>query len=109
MDTSMKSKISLISILILFLLLSCKGSSDGKQHYTYTDGEYLAEISYYNPKTRTQSEYTLNIEIEDDKLVKIYWSNGGWLDDSHFIPSDISTGKAEFRSDRNYRYEISLI
>lgn len=106
----MKSKISLISIFMLFLLLSCKGNSNNNsQHYTYADGEYTAEISYYNPKTRTQSEYTLNIEIEDDKLVKIYWSNGGWLDDSHFTPPDISTGEAFFKSDKGYQYRVRVV
>lgn len=95
---------------MLFLLLSCKGNSNNNsQHYTYADGEYTAEISYYNPKTRTQSEYTLNVEIEDDKLVKIYWSNGGWLDDSHFTPPDISTGEAFFKSDKGYQYRVRVV
>ncbi|PXV66812.1 hypothetical protein CLV62_10472 [Dysgonomonas alginatilytica] len=102
----MKSKLSLIPIFVLFLLLSCKGNSN---RYVYSDGEYNAEINYYNPKTGSKSTYTLKIEIEDDKLVKIYWSNGGWLDNSHFTPPDISKGIARFTSDKGYRYLVTIL
>ena len=102
----MKFKISLIPIFILFLFLSCKGNSN---KYVYSDGEYNAEINYYNPKTGSKSTYILKVEIEDNKLVKIYWSNGGWLDDSHFIPPDISSGVARFTSDREYRYNVKIL
>ncbi len=102
----MKFRISLIPIFVLFLFLSCKGNSN---KYVYSDGEYNAEIEYYNPKTGTKSSYTLKIEIEDDKLVKIYWTNGGWLDDSYFIPPDISSGEARFISDRGYRHNAKIV
>lgn len=102
----MKSKLSLIPIFILFLFLSCKGNSN---NYTYSDGDYNAEIEYYNPKTSKSSIYTLKVEIEDDKLVKIYWSNGGWLDNSHFTPPNISSGVARFTSDRGYRYNTKIV
>ncbi len=106
----MKPKIPLITILLLFLLLSCNGNNNNNsQHYTYADGEYVAEISYYNPKTGTKSTYTLKVEIEDDKLVKIYWSNGGWLDNSHFTPPDISSSIAKFTSDRGYKYNVRVL
>lgn len=93
-------------MFVLFLLLSCRGNSN---KYVYSDGDYNAEINYYNPKTGSKSAYTLKVEIEDDKLVKIYWSNGGWLDDSHFTPPDISTGKAFFISDKGYKYRIRVL
>ncbi|MBD8349283.1 hypothetical protein [Dysgonomonas sp. HGC4] len=102
----MKFRISLITICILFFLLSCKGNSN---KYVYSDGEYNAEINYYNPKTSSKSTYTLKVEIENDKLVKIYWTNGGWLDDSHFTPPNISSGEARFISDRGYRYNAKIV
>lgn len=73
------------------------------------DGTYEAEVRYYNPSTGTHSTYTLEVEVEDEKLVKIYWNNGGWLDDSHFTPPDISDGTASFESDKGYEYEVELI
>ncbi|WP_163268652.1 hypothetical protein [Dysgonomonas sp. 216] len=51
----------------------------------------------------------MKVKIEDDKLVKIFWSNGGWLDDSHFTPPDISSGKVSFVSDKGYRYRVKII
>lgn len=75
----------------------------------YEDGTYEAKIEYYNPKTGTYSTYTLDVEVENDELVKIYWNNGGWLDESHFYATDISTGTASFTSDRGYEYTVTLL
>ena len=66
----------------------------------YDDGYYCAEVSYYYSKTGTNSLYTLKVEIENNELVKIYWPNGGWLDNSHFSSPTISGGNATFESDR---------
>ncbi|MFV0312923.1 MAG: hypothetical protein ACK5KN_14915 [Dysgonomonas sp.] len=105
----------IITLLLLFSLSSCTGRSSSssndntKDKYTYVDGDYYAEVKYYNPKTGTYSTYTLKVRIKEDKLVTIYWANGGWLDDSHFTPPDISTGKASFTTDRDYRYKVKII
>lgn len=110
----------IIKLLFLILVFSSCGnpsnnSSNSRSNYSsdssyeYEDGTYCAEIEYYYSRTGTSSEYTLEVEIEDDELVKIYWSNGGWLDDSHFDPPDISDGSAEFSSDRGVDYEIEII
>lgn len=109
MNSIIKSPKSFIPILILFLLLSCKGNNDNKQHYVYPDGKYPAEVKYYNPKTGTRSTYTLKVRIKDDKLVTLYFSNGGWLDNSHFTPPDISSGVASFISDKGYRYNVRIV
>jgi len=105
----MKSKLSILPVVVLFLFLSCKGNSNNKERYTYSDGKYLAEVKYHNPKTGTHSTYTLKVEIENDVLIRIYWSNGGWLDDSHFMPQDISSGKAIFTSDKGYKYVAKIL
>lgn len=75
----------------------------------YDDGYYCAEVSYYYSKTGTNSLYTLKVEIENNELVKIYWPNGGWLDNSHFSPPSISDGNATFESDRGVEYTIKII
>lgn len=111
----MTQKLTYIITILLFSLSSCTGKSSSssndntKDDYTYSDGNYNAEIEYYNSKTSRSSTYTLKVEIEDDNLVKIYWSNGGWLDDSHFTPPDISSGVARFISDRGYRYLVTML
>lgn len=75
----------------------------------YSDGTYCAEIDYYYSKTGTNSTYTLLVEIENNELTKIHWPNGGWLDDSHFAPQDISNGEASFTSDIGADYIVKII
>lgn len=74
----------------------------------YPDGIYDAIIHVYNPNTKHNATYTLEVEVENEYLIKIYWNNGGWLDDSHFSPVDISEGSASFTDDRGYRYSVEL-
>lgn len=107
---------------ILFLCLSFKFNSNKNRspnnnqfssetdilEYSYVDGTYCAEIDYYYPKSGTRSTYTLEVEIEDNQLTKIYWPNGGWLDDSHFYPPEIEDGYAEFTSDRGVEYSVEI-
>ncbi len=75
----------------------------------YQDGTYCAIIKYYYYKTGSSSEYTLPVEIEDNLLTVIHWPNGGWLDDSHFDPPDISNGDATFTTDDDHQYSVSII
>lgn len=111
-------------ILIIVLILSaasCKNQSRNDDEYpppysvndenqdSYSDGTYCAEIEYYYSKTGTRSTYILVVEVEDNKLTVIHWPNGGWLDDSHFYPPDISDGYAKFESDIGAEYTINII
>lgn len=75
----------------------------------YPNGIYCAEIDYYYSDTGRSSTYTLEVEIEDNKLAVIHWPNGGWLDSSHFLPPDISSGKATFNSDNGVDYTVTII
>jgi hypothetical protein len=76
---------------------------------SYEDGTYCADVTYYNPNTNRQSEYTLNVEVGNGKLTKILWSNGGWLDISHFTPPNLSSsGDCSFTSDKGYQYTVSI-
>lgn len=113
----MNKSVAFIIILII-LFGSCKNkSSNAKIDSTssknksnnYTNGDYCATVNYYYGVTGTNSTYTLKVEIEDNQLVKIYWPNGGWLDNSHFNPPDISDGQASFESDKGITYTVNII
>ena len=111
---------NIITILILCLTISCTNTNRNTKSLKlidsvqisddeFPDGEYCAEIEYYNPNTGTHSTYTLPVEVENGELVKILWNNGGWLDESHFMPPDISDGTASFVSNQGYEYTIRLL
>lgn len=115
----LKKLLKIFSIILFTLLfVECKKSNNyNSQEYTlgnfeedgYPDGTYCAEIDYYYSETGTSSTYTLLVEIENNELIEIHWPNGGWLDDSHFNPPDISSGEASFTSDRGVNYIIKII
>ena len=94
--------LKLFLILSTFAFISCNTDE-------YPDDIYCAEVEYYNPETGTQSTYQLNIEIEERYLLKIFWPNGGWLDDDHFKDVYIDdSGYAKFTSDKGYEYTINI-
>jgi hypothetical protein len=120
----MKLTYFLQSAALVLILISCRGNSNRNTNYEnyssqdeyiddaedgYTDGTYCATIDYYYFKTGTNSTYTLEVEIENNELTVIHWPNGGWLDDSHFSPPDISDGEASFKSDRGMDYTVRII
>lgn len=98
--------------LTLLIINSCGNKNNTVseiQDQGYEDGAYCGQIDYYNPNTGTRSTYTLEVEIENNELTVIHWPNGGWLDDSHFTPIDISTGEASFTSDKEIEYTVRII
>lgn len=120
----MKQQLLFFYVLVLLSLVSCRSdhssySSNNAQQRSYhsseteeafPDGDYCADVEYYNPNTGTQSSYTLNVEVEDNELIKIYWPNGGWLDDDHFYPEELDEdGYCEFTSDEGYEYTVQII
>ena len=88
-----------IPLLLLFI---------PKKVDTSEDGTYCAEVEYINPDKGTESTYTLPVEVEDDRLIRINFPNGGWLDDTHFEPEYIEDGKAKFKSYEGTEYKITL-
>ena len=74
----------------------------------YPDGSYCADVEYYNPNTGTRNTYNLNVDVENGDLTVIHWPNGGWLDDTHFSPENISSGEISFNSDKGNRYTVIL-
>lgn len=81
----------------------------GNEEDGYADGNYCATVEYYNYTTGTRSAYILEVEIENNELTVIHWPNGGWLDNTHFSPPDISYGSATFTSDRGVDYTVEII
>lgn len=110
--------ITLVCFLVAVLNQGCdnskrKTSSDIEDYYSeddgYEDGTYCADVNYYNPNTGTRSTYSLEVEIESNSLVKIYWGNGGWLDEDHFRSADLDNGGfCSFTSDKGYRYRVQI-
>ncbi len=95
--------------LILFTFTSCTTNYLDDDEYDEYDGTYCAEVTYYNPNTGTRSTYNLDIEVSDNILKTIYWSNGGWLDEDHFTPQELDEGYCEFTSDKGYKYTVHII
>ncbi|MCD9575674.1 hypothetical protein [Flavobacterium soyae] len=107
---------SIVFISILFVKCKKSNSYYLQEHSLgdfeedgYPDGTYCAEIDYYYSETGTNSTYILLVEIENNELIEIHWPNGGWLDNSHFTPPDISSGEASFTSDRGVDYTVKII
>jgi hypothetical protein len=99
------------------LVMSCNNSPErsndtnaSKQgNYGSKDGYYCSTVTYFNPNTGKSSNYTLTVEVNNHKVIKILWPNGGWLDDSHFTPEEIDeAGAVEFVSDKGYQYKVRL-
>lgn len=111
--------ITIVIVIVSLLLFKKDGSIEsdvaeypieGQTAEGFEDGTYCAEVDYYNPNTTTRSEYTLEVEVENNEIVKIYFGNGGWLDTDHFSPEVLDdNGTCTITSDRNYEYAIQLL
>lgn len=71
------------------------------------DGNHVAEVDYYNPNTGTRSKYTLFVEVQNNELLRIFWPNGGYLDDFEFVEFD-SGGYCSFTTDKEYEYNVQI-
>ena len=120
MRLNLKSNVGFILQIafLIFLTKSCtygsttiskeQGEDELRSAVNY-DGEFCADIKYFNPKTGTESEYTLLVLVEEDLLTEIKWPNGGWLDATYFDPVDISSGLASFTTFDGKKYVITLL
>ena len=109
---------NILLLLLIGLLFSCGGSSSYNDSYDedesydqedgYQDDAYCADVEYYNPNTGTRSTYQLNVDVEDNKLVKIHWPNGGWLDDDHFYPEELDGDECSIISDKGNHYDVEI-
>jgi len=108
-------------LFLLFLLIFAISCSDEKQDQVksfeidgqtedgFESGVYCADISYYNPKTGTIGNYTLKVEVDDNKVEKILFSNGGWLDSDHMTPEELDDdGECKIVSFDGREYGIKI-
>lgn len=75
----------------------------------FEDGTYSATVDYYNPNTGTSNTYSLDVEVEDNHVVTIYFNNGGYLDENHIEPGELDEdGYCIVHGEEGKTYEISL-
>jgi hypothetical protein len=99
--------------LFFVFILSCKNKDaaveEASSDSLYPDGTYCATVQYYNPATGTNRTYTLNVEVESNEVTKIYFSNGGYLDNSHINPETLSSsGTCSITDDQNRDFDIRI-
>jgi hypothetical protein len=99
----------------MLLLQACGGSDSSSEESTvesdgtYQDGTYCSNVDYYNPSTGTRNAYQLNVEVENNEVVRIIFPNGGWLDNDHFSPQELDrSGYCSFTSDKRNQYQITI-
>ena len=81
-----------------------KEESDG-----FEDGTYLATVDYYNPETGYSATYTLDVEVEDNQVTVIYFSNDGYLDVDHIWPANLDDdGFASVDGEDGKIYEVQI-
>lgn len=108
---------NLLYLFVLTLHLCSCGSNENAKKYkpveigdSYEDGDYCAEVIYFNDNTKSKRKWTLPIVIEDGKLTEIHFKNGGWLDETHFIPPKLNNDDLfEFIDDRGYHYIVGIL
>lgn len=89
----------LLSLIPLFF--SCSSSG-------HADGEYCAEVGYYNPNTGTESNYTLTVDVLDDAVVGINFPDGGYIDDEISDAYLDSSGETSFTLDNGTEYTVEI-
>ena len=92
-------------ILILFYIFSCGCDSRG-----YPDDTYNAIVEYYNPNTGKSRTYTLDVDVSNNSVTVIYFSNGGRLDEDHIISGGEldSYGVTEIETENGYIYTVTI-
>lgn len=100
--------VKLFLFLSIIVLVTGCGSCFKFINNTFT-GEYRAEVKCYNNDSGTTSVYKLNVEAKKNVLIKIFWTNDGYKDDSNFNPPAISkSGYCEFTSNNGNKYEVQI-
>ena len=75
----------------------------------FKDDTYSATIDYNNSETNYSNTYTLEVEVEDCQIVKIYFPKGGWLDEDHISAAEIDNdGNATVEGEDGKTYDIHI-
>lgn len=74
------------------------------------DGKYCAEVEYRNRHSGADSNYSLLVDVKDEKVNCIYWPQGGHLDSDHFNPTAIpDNGISLIKTFEGKEYSVKLI
>lgn len=103
----------LLNILFLiFVLTACWSENydiEGQSEEGFEDGTYCADVTYYNPNTGTSNDYTLQVKVSNNDVIRIDFGNGGHLDSRHMDTETLNeNGECKITSDRNYEYSIHI-
>ena len=71
------------------------------------DGDYCADVIYYNPNTGHQASYDLTVEVVDNTPTKIYFCNGGYIHDFS-APELDETHASSFTTSEGKEYTVNL-
>lgn len=83
--------------------------NSNKSNCDFENNTYSATVEYYNPETNFSNTYTLEVDVEDCQVVKIYFPKGGWLDEDHISAADIDEdGNATVEGEDGKTYEIQI-
>lgn len=69
------------------------------------DGSYSATVSYYNPGTGFSNSYDLDVEVENNEVIQIEFSNEGYLTASETVYSD---GTCTVTDDRGCSNDVQI-
>lgn len=111
MNTIFKSLYNTLLLFITIVLFSCTNSSQKNFTKKFNDASYRAKIEYFNPNTKTRSDYSLYVDVKNNKVIVIHFENGGWLDESHIISGGELNpqGNTTLYTDKGYEYNVALI
>jgi hypothetical protein len=112
-------------VLLTAFFMSCNGGNEKStqqatpnQSVEHTEtqtkietlhGSYCAEVTYSNPNTGTNSNYSLLVDVKANEVICIHWPQGGQLDLDHFNPSKLSSdsvSQIQTFDGKNYRVKI---
>lgn len=75
----------------------------------YPDGNYSADVDYYNPETGHSASYSLIVEVQDCQVVQINFPNGGWIDSDHITPEDLDdSGRATIDGEDGKTFDVQI-
>ncbi|MBU0490043.1 MAG: hypothetical protein KKD31_19055 [Bacteroidetes bacterium] len=84
-------------------------AEDEEREDDYQDGTYSATVYYNNSETGYSATYSLEVEVEDNQVVVIYFPNDGYLDSDHIIPADLDeNGSAFVYGEDGKTYQVQI-
>lgn len=63
------------------------------------NGTYNATVYYKNERTNHQAEYSLTVEVRNDRVVQINFGNGGYINHQSYNINSYTGGSLKFETD----------